>query len=199
MSRSLRIALALLACGWLGCAGSAGSGTTVGSPAKLRASAGPRGFSPRSATVHTSQMEAQLVRRDRGEWLIVRMTESPQEAAPPVPSRGNGPDEQELLATLAAYERALENRDEGALSQVWAMNPTERSAMERMFERGERISVRISDPAIAVSGDRASMAFQQRFAMAGGPGSSRIARLYWRALAASDSVGSWALDTLSGD
>jgi hypothetical protein len=196
MSRGLLIVLSMVACAGLGCAGAGGGGSAK---SNLAPYAGPRGFSPRSATVHTSQMEADLVRRERGEWVIVRMTESPEDASPPEPTTANGPREQELRATLEAYERALEERDGAALSQVWAMNPAERTTVERMFERGDRISVRISDAEIAVSGDRARIAFRQRFSLAGGPSSNRLARIYWRALAASDSVGSWALDSLSAN
>jgi hypothetical protein len=78
------------------------------------------------------------------------------------------------------------------------MNPAERSSVERMFEQGGSISVSISEPTIELEGDRARLAFEQRFAQSRGPGmGGRLERLYARALAASDSLGSWALDTLS--
>lgn len=199
MGRSLCIGLGLLAFCTIGCASSPESTRASGyGKAKIPKARSFRGFNARPSAVRTSRVEARLIRRDGGEWVIVHLTESPPGESSPRPSEQTGPPQDELRQTLRAYERAFERGDRAGLAQVWAMNPTERSTVERMFRSRDRLSVTLSEPAIEVSGDRARLEFDQRFAFGAGPGaSSRLERLYWRALAASDTVGVWSLDSLT--
>jgi hypothetical protein len=192
--RPLPLGLALALGGGLACAGPAAP-----PPDPLpNLARPPLAFHSSPAPARSAQMRADLVRRDAGEWVIVRLEPGEAPAAGPAPAPLQPADEREIRRALDAYERAFEERDASGLSRVWVMNPAERSSVERMFDQGGSISVSISEVAIEVEGDRARLAFEQRFAQARGPQmASRLERLYARALAASDSLGSWALDTLS--
>jgi hypothetical protein len=155
----------------------------------------------RTSTVRSSHVEAELVRRGGGEWVIVRL--EPQAlgggaSAAPAP-RANLADAG-LEELLQAYERAFESRDEAGLAQVWLMNPSERHHVGRMFRESDGISVAISDPVVQVDGDRARLEFDQRFSLVRAPRISRaFGNAYRRALAASDAVGNWALESLGTD
>jgi hypothetical protein len=152
----------------------------------------------RTATVRSSHVEAELVRRGGGEWVIVRL--EPQAlggAATAAPAARASLADAALEELLQAYERAFEERDEAGLAQVWLMNPSERHHVGRMFRESDGISVAISDPVVRVDGDRARLEFDQRFSLVRAPRISRaFSNAYRRALAASDAVGNWALESL---
>ena len=171
-------------------------GPTLANPAPENA---PRRalFRPTSS-VRSSHVEAELVRRTGGEWVIVKLEPQAIEKGPePQSPRANLPDAG-LEETLAAYERAFQRRDEASLAQVWLMNPRQRHEIGRMFRQSDGISVAISDPVIAVDGDRAMLAFDQRFSVKRSARASRaFGGAYRRALAASDSLGNWALESLA--
>lgn len=156
----------------------------------------------RSTSVRASRVEAELVRRSGGEWVIVEL--HPQAIEPgslkAAPAQRQGLPHAALEETLQAYERAFERRDEAGLARVWLMNPSEREEVGRMFRSSDGISVAISDPVVEVAGDHAKLRFDQRFSLMRSPGISRaFGGAYRRALAASDSVGKWAIDSLVGD
>ncbi len=108
-------------------------------------------------------------------------------------------DDAKILEVLREYERAFERRDAVRLARVWIMNPSERIRVQRLFDRSDAIAVSIRDADVVVDGNRASLAFDQRFVVAGQrPGSGAHARAMRRALAARDSLGSWALEDVAG-
>lgn len=155
----------------------------------------------RTSTVRASHVEAELVRRGGGEWVIVRLepqaTAAARTASPA--ARANLADAA-LEDLLQAYESAFERRDEAGLAQVWLMNPSERHEVGRMFRETDGISVAISDPVVSVDGNRARLEFDQRFSLVRSPRVSRsFGSAYRRALAASDAVGNWALESLGAD
>ena len=147
------------------------------------------------------EFDAELIRRARGEWVIVSLAPSaptgevamadPRAAAP------SASDEQGVQASLRAYEQALEGRDLEQLARVWIMNPTEREELRRFFARAESVSV-VTDPThLVIQGNRAALRFAQRFAASLRPGLGRAFRSFERALAAHDAYATWSLDQLS--
>jgi hypothetical protein len=193
-ARLLVLGLALPLGAWAACAGPAAQRPE---PAP-RISRAPLALRSAAAPARSSFVQAELVRRDGGEWVIVQLSPGEPQAASPAGAPVPPAREREIRRALDAYEKAFEEGDAPGLARVWVMNPAERSSVERMFEQGGSISVSISEPTIELEGDRARLAFEQRFAQSRGPGmGGRLERLYARALAASDSLGSWALDTLS--
>ena len=184
----------------------AGSGPVALAPEQQRVATPDLGtvlLGRRSSTVRAARMEAELVRRASGEWVIVGMRSSPREAAGPSlrPPAVSGSAEAELLDTLDRYEQALESGDADRVARVWVMNPSERAQITRLMEQGEGVSVSISDPFISVNGNHAQLAFDQSFQIARRPGLGgfgRMDRALRRALGARDSVGDWGLDEVSG-
>jgi hypothetical protein len=149
-----------------------------------------------------SELEADLVRRQGGEWVIVRLaprSEATAIAPPAAPSSGDPlaelSDYVAVQSALAEYERAIEKRDAGRLAQVWMMNPTEQAQFQYLFDESRSISVFIEDSNINVSGDRASLRFAQRFVVSRrGDAPRRFKRRSHRSLFASDAPGSWDID-----
>lgn len=170
-------------------------GPTLASPAPERASG--RSLFRSTSSVRTSHVKAELVRRTGGEWVIVKLEPLAIEGPPePAAARADLPHAG-LEEALVAYEQAFERRDEASLAQVWLMNPTQRHEIGRMFRRSDGISVAISDPVLEVRGDRANLAFDQRFSLMHSARASRaFGGVYRRALAASDALGNWDLKSL---
>jgi len=147
------------------------------------------------------EFDAELIRRARGEWVIVSLAPSAatSEVAKLDP-RATAPsesDERGVEASLRAYEQALEGRDLDQLARIWIMNPIEREELRRFFERAESVRVAIDPTQLVVNGNRAVLRFAQRFAASLRPGLGRSFRAFERALAARDAYGTWSLDQLS--
>ena len=151
--------------------------------------------------------EIDLIRRLGGEWVIVNLTSRGPKAGraaalpalPPSAAATPTADDTRVRAVLREYEQAFERRDAVRLARVWLMNPSERSRVQRLFDRSDAIAVSIRDADVVVDGNRASLAFDQRFVVAGQrPGSGTRARAVRRALAARDSLGNWALEDVAG-
>lgn len=159
---------------------------------------------------HTAvaELEARLVRRQGGEWVIVSLAPrgagGPAELAPPAsPAASDGgavadlSDYVAVQSTLHEYERAIEKRDAARLSQVWMMNPAEQAHFQYLFDESRSISVSIEDSDIDLDGDRASMRFAQRFVVSRrGDAPRGFKRRSYRALFASDAAGSWDIDAV---
>ena len=163
------------------------------------------GLHPGRGTASAAYIEADLIRRRGGEWVIISLTSSGSAAgrtgmSGALSTGAVAPaDDAEILEVLREYERAFERRDAVRLARVWIMNPSERIRVQRLFDRSDAIAVSIRDADVVVDGNRASLAFDQRFVVAAQrPGSGAHARAMRRALAARDSLGSWALEDLSG-
>lgn len=147
-------------------------------------------------------MEAELVRRASGEWVIVGLRSTAREPVPAStrPPTLRGSAESEVLETLDRYEQALESGKPDRLAQVWVMNPSERAQIARLMEQSDGLTVSISDPSISVDGNQAQLAFDQSFEIARSPGLggfARVDRALRRALGARDSVGDWGLEEVS--
>jgi hypothetical protein len=172
---------------------------------------GPADHDPRpalsSARPGVASLQAELVRRRGGEWVIVSLTpreraqgdrESTRalaEAAGPFASD----EHPELRAALREYERAFERRDAERLALVWIMNPYERVQLRQLFDKSAAIAVSIEDTALVVEGDRASLEFDQRIAVSTRPPLARaFGRASQRVLVAHDAQGNWGLDQILG-
>lgn len=158
------------------------------------------------STASAAYIEADLIRRHGGEWVIVSLTSSGSGAGRPgmLPAASPGAaaaapvDAAEVRKVLREYERAFERRDAVRLARVWIMNPSERLRVQRLFDRSDAIAVSIRDADVVVDGNRASLAFDQRFVVSGQPtGSGGHSRALRRALAARDSLGNWALEDVA--
>jgi len=153
-----------------------------------------------------SQLEAELVRRQGGEWVIVSLTPRStlvEESPPAAPaSMGGDPmasvsDYVAVQSALAEYEHAIERRDSARLAQVWMMNPAEQAHFQYLFDESRSISVSIEDSNINLQGDRASLRFAQRFEVSRrGDAPRGFKRRSHRALFASDAAGSWDLESV---
>ena len=163
------------------------------------------GLHPGRGTASAAYIEADLIRRRGGEWVIVSLTSSGPAAdrtgMPRALSTGAAvpADDSEVLELLREYERAFERRDAVRLARVWIMNPSERIRVQRLFDRSDAIAVSIRDADVVVNGNRASLAFDQRFVVSSQSGGSGAhSRAQRRALAARDSLGNWTLEDVSG-
>ena len=163
------------------------------------------GYDPSRSSSAAAELEAQLMRRAGGEWVIVslgpRVPETPQTPLPPAAPAADTPrstasvtDYIGVQATLREYERALEKRDAALLARVWIMNPSELAQFEWLFGESAAISVSIDDSDIEIDGDRASMRFAQTFVVS--RRSPHFGRRSSRSLVARDAAGSWELDTI---
>lgn len=162
---------------------------------------------PSSARPGVASLQAELVRRRGGEWVIVSLT--PRERAQgdressralaeaPGPSASD--EHPELRAALREYERAFERRDAERLALVWIMNPYERVQLQQLFDKSAAIAVSIEDTALVVEGDRASLEFDQRIAISTRrPLARALGRASQRVLVAHDAHGNWGLDEILG-
>lgn len=158
-------------------------------------------------TASAAYIEADLIRRHGGEWVIVSLTSSGSgadrsgmlTAGSPGAAAAAPAAAAEVREVLREYERAFERRDAVRLARVWIMNPSERLRVQSFFERSDAIAVSIRDADVVVDGNRASLAFDQRFVVSGQrDGAGSQPRALRRALAARDSLGTWALDELAG-
>jgi len=165
------------------------------------------GMHPGGGSATAAYIEADLIRRDGGEWVIVSLTSSGSGAGRsgmlPVDSPGavgTAPaDTAEVLEVLREYERAFERRDAVGLARVWIMNPSDRLRVQHLFDSTDAIAVSIRDADVAVDGNRASLAFDQHFVVSSLPrGSGAQFRALRRALAARDSLGTWDLEDVAG-
>ena len=103
------------------------------------------------------------------------------------------------LARLIHHEAVTGGVHLARLARVWMMNPSERIRVQRLFDRSDAIAVSIRDADVVVEGNRASLAFDQRFVVSGQrSGSGSPQRALRRALAARDSLGTWALEDVAG-
>lgn len=145
-----------------------------------------------------ARLQADLVRRRGGEWVIVSLV--PIEGPDSVKRMGLAPDDAErmrLEATLTEYEHAFEKRDANRLSQVWLMNPYERERLIELFSWTSMVDISIDSLVLQIRGDRARLDFEQQFVMAARPRVANLARrAFVRALAAHDAAGAWDIDSL---
>ena len=159
------------------------------------------GLHPGRGTASAAYIEADLIRRRGGEWVIVSLSSSGPAGARSGLSRTGAAApaaDPEILELLREYERAFERRDAVRLARVWLMNPSERVRVQRFFDRTDAIAVSIRDADVVVQGNRASLAFDQRFVVSGQrSGSGSRQRALRRALAARDSLGTWALEDVA--
>lgn len=142
------------------------------------------------------ELEADLLRRHGGEWVIVRLA-VPDRTGPQAPGSrapGESADAAPVRAALEEYRLALESRDSARLGRVWIMNPNERANVQRLFGQSAAVAVRIDDPVVRVDGDRARVRFDQQLMVSDGSELSARLRSGWRSLFAHDAVGSWTLD-----
>lgn len=152
--------------------------------------------------VTSARLEAELLRRMGGEWVIVSLTPL---APDPVPLSAEDPqtaaDRSGVQAALHAYRSALESRDPLMLARVWIMNPAEQEQVQRLFAGSQSIRVTLEDPEVVVVSDRALARFQQRVVVSERPWWSLALRpASWRSLLARDETGTWALeDVVDGD
>ncbi len=154
------------------------------------------------SALSSARLQALLIRRGGGEWVIVSLTALAETAHPGLPvarstasrSASGAPEMEKptIRAVLRDYERAIEGRDARRLAQVWIMNPFEREHMRRLFEESRVISVSVEETNLEIDGDRALLLFdqqltasrQRRFARA-------FKRGFQRTLAARDRLGNW--------
>jgi serine/threonine protein kinase len=68
------------------------------------------------------------------------------------------------MKTLRAYEAAFEARDMNRLANVWTMNPSQRSATERIFNGCSSITLTLTEKGVQVgpAGDQVLIDFDQR-------------------------------------
>ena len=165
------------------------------------------GLHPGRGTASAAYIEADLIRRRGGEWVIVSLTSrgsTARRAAALQPLSASAAattaaDDAHVRAVLREYERAFERRDAVRLARVWIMKPWERSRVQRLFDRSGPIAVSIRDADVVVDGNRASLAFDQRLVVSSqGGGSGADSRALRRALAARDPLGNWTLENVSG-
>lgn len=166
------------------------------------------GYDPaRKASSAAAELEAELVRRVGGEWVIVSLgplrPEPPAAPAPPASpassstrARASVTDYVGVQTTLREYEHAMEKRDAARMSRVWIMNPAELAHIEWLFEESASISVRIDDSNIQIDGDQASMRFAQTLVASRRSASPHFRRRSTRTLFASDHAGSWEIDAV---
>ena len=157
-------------------------------------SVGVPALSAPSATSNTAvELQAQLVKRSGGEWVIVRLGRS--SALSPTALSLVG-DEAGVHKALREYERALEQRDLQRLSRVWVMNPAERAAISRFFDESPGLDVEIEPGELTIRGDQATLLFHQRFRGATLPIPAKRARPgARRSLGSHDGVGTWELSS----
>lgn len=166
------------------------------------------GYDPADARSASTPLEAKLMRRAGGEWVIVQLG-PPESAVPaalaalpaaPAPDALHAPssvgDYVGVQAALRDYERAFERRDAALLSRVWIMNRSEMDQIERLFSESGSISVSIDDSDIQIDGDGASVRFAQTLTASRHSAFPRFRRRSPRSLVASDAAGSWDLDSL---
>ncbi len=158
-------------------------------------------------TASAAHIQADLIRRLGGEWVIVNLTSRGPKAGraaalpalPPSAAATPTADDTRVRAVLREYEQAFERRDAVRLARVWVMNPAERSRVQRLFNRSKAIAVSIRGADVVVDGNRASLAFDQRFVVSSQRGGSGAhSRALRRALGARDSLGNWTLEDVSG-
>lgn len=171
-------------------------GVAVTGPAKESA-VGPLSWTEPGRRRSVASLQADLVRRQSGEWVIVSLAPSDHSTTTRSGSEPREVDAKGLQATLREYEHAFEQRDADRLSQVWLMNPYERNAVEELFAWSSMVAIAIEFMMIDVSGDRAHLDFKQEFVMSSRPRVATLARrAFERALAAHDAQGAWDIDSL---
>jgi hypothetical protein len=171
-------------------------GVEVTGPTKESA-VGPLSWTSPGRRKSVASLQAEMVRRQGGEWVIVNLAPGVRNRAP---RKLNAPSEAvgaELDRALLEYERAFEERDVDRLAQVWLMNPYEREALEELFAWSSMVAISIDALQVDMDGNRAHLDFDQKFVMSSRPRVATLARrAFERALAAHDAQGGWDIDTL---
>lgn len=149
-----------------------------------------------SVQASAAHLEAELLRRMGGEWVIVGL--APLEPDPdPLAGddRADPADRVAVQAALHEYRSALESRNEMRLARVWIMNPAELAQVQHLFAGSESIRVSLEDLDLSIAGDRASARFLQQVVVSQRPWWSLALRpASWRSLFARDETGTWALE-----
>jgi hypothetical protein len=140
--------------------------------------------------VSRPSIDAELVRRSGGEWVIVDMAPTSAGSA----GAASQPVDAGLGDALGRYQRALELQDIELVARVWVMNPAERAQLQSFFDRQDASRVSLDWTVLRVDGDHAVVRFVQQLWSSSLPSVARFARArgHRLTLSASDAVGTWS-------
>ena len=112
-------------------------------------------------------LRAHMNQRDDGNWYISRLEvrRTPSIGVPSLAAQSRGPDTRRRFPSgiLQEYQEALESRDIERVGQVWAMEPSERTALGSLLQRSTDATSRVVVRGLVVGNRQAMLDFDQQF------------------------------------
>ena len=141
-----------------------------------------------------AHVQAELVQRAGGEWVMTGVTAKPIETPREKIAWRQRDDQRFSEKILAKYARAFKSLDVAGLNRVWVLNPDERAMVERLFETSDSIDLRLDAIVFRDDGERSWIAFDQYLVRKPKKaGAVETAAAFGRTLGAHDAYGAWRI------